>query len=333
MIRPRINRRVWAWARLLGGAAILAVIIWRLGTGPFVDGLRRVSVWSLVAAAAITVLTTFASAWRWCVVARGLGVELGFGAAVAAYYRSQFLNTALPGGVLGDVHRAVEHGRSVGDVGRGVRAVIWERCAGQVVQIAIAAVVLLALPWPGRSAMPMIVLVALVALVACLAAAVAVRAASPGGQARWVRMMRIARSDVRDVVLARRAWPAITAASCVVVAGHTATFLIAANTAGVEASTLRVLPLAMLVLLAMAVPLNIGGWGPREGVAAWAFATAGLGADAGVATATVYGVLVVAAGLPGLGVLVGTDAPAGRGSSKRRASRVPNGEHRGRRQP
>jgi hypothetical protein len=93
------------------------------------------------------------------------------------------------------------------------------------------------------------------------------------------------------------------------------------------------LPLAILVLLAMAVPLNIGGWGPREGVAAWAFATAGLGADAGVATATVYGVLVVAAGLPGLGVLVGTDAPAGRGSSKRRTSRVPKGEHRGRRQP
>ncbi|MGJ3561879.1 hypothetical protein ACR6C2_41015 [Streptomyces sp. INA 01156] len=28
----------------------------------------------------------------------------------------------------------------------------------------------------------------------------------------------------------------------------------------------------------MALPLNVGGWGPREGVAAWAFGAAGLGA-------------------------------------------------------
>ena len=54
--------------------------------------------------------------------------------AVPAYYRSQFLNTTLPGGILGDVHRGVVHGRDVGDVGRGLRAVAWERTAGQVVQ-------------------------------------------------------------------------------------------------------------------------------------------------------------------------------------------------------
>ena len=60
----------------------------------------------------------------------------------------------------------------------------------------------------------------------------------------------------------------------------------------------------MLVLLAMTVPTSIGGWGPREGVAAWAFAAAGLGAAQGVATATVYGVLSLVATLPGAVVLV-----------------------------
>jgi hypothetical protein len=67
----------------------------------------------------------------------------------------------------------------------------------------------------------------------------------------------------------------------------------------VTSSTLQFLPLAVLVLVAMAVPTNIGGWGPREGMAAWAFAAAGLGAGLGVATATVYGVLALAAILPG----------------------------------
>jgi hypothetical protein len=54
----------------------------------------------------------------------------------------------------------------------------------------------------------------------------------------------------------------------------------------------------------MSVPTNIGGWGPREGVAAWAFGAAGLGAVQGLAVATTYGVLVIAATLPGALVLV-----------------------------
>jgi hypothetical protein len=60
----------------------------------------------------------------------------------------------------------------------------------------------------------------------------------------------------------------------------------------------------MLVMLAMAIPTNIGGWGPREGVAAWLFAVAGLGAGQGVAAATVYGVMVLAGTLPGAVVLL-----------------------------
>ena len=57
------------------------------------------------------------------------------------------------------------------------------------------------------------------------------------------------------------------------------------------------------MLLAAALP-NVGGWGPREGVTAWAFAAAGLGASLGVATAVVYGVMVFVASLPGAAVLV-----------------------------
>ena len=77
------------------------------------------------------------------------------------------------------------------------------------------------------------------------------------------------------------------------------------------------LPLAMVVLLAMSVPTNIGGWGPREGVAAWLFAAAGLGAAQGLGVAAVYGVLVLAASLPGAAVLAITWLGSGsRGSTR-----------------
>jgi hypothetical protein len=54
----------------------------------------------------------------------------------------------------------------------------------------------------------------------------------------------------------------------------------------------------------MGLPANVGGFGPREGAAAWAFGAAGLTATQGVATAVVYGALVLVSSLPGAAVLV-----------------------------
>ena len=146
-----ISRSIWTWARLAGGAAILAVLVWRVGAGPFVDGLRLTTAWALAAAMAITSLTTLCCAWRWSLVAGGLGVDVPLRRAVSAYYRSQFLNSTLPGGVLGDVHRGVLHGRAVGDLGRGLRSVAWERASGQAVQALLTVAVLLLLPPPAGS--------------------------------------------------------------------------------------------------------------------------------------------------------------------------------------
>lgn len=298
-----MRRRVWAWARVVAGAAILGVLVWRLGTGPFLAGLRTINATSLAAAAAIGVVTTSGAAWRWRLVARELGVGMSIATAVAACYRAQFLNAALPAGILGDVHRAVRHGHRVGDVGRAARTVVWERCAGQVVQIGLALVVLAILPSPARGAL----VVAVPVLAVCAAVVViAVRARPPQGSARWARIVRTARDDIRTALVARRTWPTIVLISAVVVTGHTAMFLLAAHTAGTTASIGTLLPITMVVLLAMSVPTNIGGWGPREGATAWLFGAAGIGAAQGVAVATVYGVLSLVATLPGAVVLAVT---------------------------
>ena len=289
----------WWCARLGATVATLAVLVWQVGTGPFLDGLRAVDGGALAAAAGLAVLTTVCCAWRWKVVARGLGVEVPLGAAVAAYYRSIFLNVTLPGGVVGDVHRGISHGRDTGDVGRELRAVALERSAGQVVQLVLTVAVLLVVPSPVHAAMPYIAL----ALVASLAAVVLGTRGPAAGRSRWARLRGAVARDLREGLLAGRAWPAVALASSFVVAGHAATFLLAARTAGVTAPVSELLPLTLLVLAAAALP-NIGGWGPREGMTAWAFAAAGLGASSGVATAVAYGVMVLAASLPGAAVLV-----------------------------
>ena len=291
---------LWRWGRRVAPALVIAVLVWRLGTAPFLDGLRSVDGPALAAAVALIAATTVCCAWRWTIVARGLGIELSLSAAVAAYYRALFLNVTLPGGIVGDIHRGLSHGRDVSDVGRALRSVGWERFAGQVVQVLLTVVVLLALPSPARSSMP---LAAVVVVVAGFGVALIHRARPAGARSAWARVRSAVASDINDGLRARGAWRRIALASALVVAGHALTFLIAARAAGTTAPLSRMVPIALLVTMSMALP-NFGGWGPREGVAAWVFGAAGLGASRGVATAVVYGVMVFVACLPGAAVLV-----------------------------
>ena len=295
-----------------GPLVTLALVVWRLGTGPFVDGIRMIDARALLGCGRPRGADHGVLRLALEDVARGLGVDLSLPAAVAAYYRSLFLNVTLPGGIVGDVHRGISHGRDVRDVSRGLRAVAWERTAGQVVQLALTAVLLLVLPSPVHSSMP---LVAIVVAVGGVGVALAARA-RPGGRSAWARFRSAAARDLREALLARRAWLGIGLASAVVVAGHTATFIIAARTAGTTAPLTRMIPIALLVMMAMVLP-SAAGWGPREGITAWAFGAAGLGAHHGVSAAVVYGVMVLVASLPGAVVLVvawfrGTRSPARR---------------------
>jgi len=296
-----MTRLSWRSLRLVAGVAVLGAVLWRTGTGPFVDGLRSLDPWTLALGAALAVPATVACAWRWHLVAMGPGVGVDMRSAVASCYRAQFLNTILPGGILGDVHRGVRHGRDAGDTGRGLRAVACERLAGQVV-LAVIAMVLLLLPSPVRSSVP-----AMLGLLAAgiVAAALVLRQVPPSRATSPVpRMLRAVRDDVRCGLLVRRAWPGVVCASTVAVAGYLSTYLVAARAVGVTTSALTLLPLALLVLLAAGLPLNLAGWGPREGMAAWSFGAAGLGAEQGVATAVAYGAMVIVASLPGAVVLV-----------------------------
>jgi uncharacterized membrane protein YbhN (UPF0104 family) len=238
-------------------------------------------------------------------VAERLGVRLSLAEAVTAYYRCLFLNVVLPGGVAGDVHRGVRHGRDAGDLGHALRAVVWERTAGQVVQVLLAIAVLIALPSPLRSAMPFVAL-GLVATALVLVLVARVRAGPAHSRRRRLRNTVVA--DVRACLLDRRALPVVLLASTVAVLGHVLTFLVAARAVGVTAPVAQLLPLAFLSIVAMALP-NVGGWGPREGVTAWAFSAAGLGAGLGAATAVAYGVMVLAASLPGGLVLLLESSP------------------------
>lgn len=304
-------------ARAVVGAGVLAAIVARVGTGPFLHGVQSLDAGTVGAAIVLAAIATAAAAWRWTVIARRLGVGLPWSRAVGMYYRSQFLNTVLPGGVIGDVHRAVDHGRSAERLGMAARAVAVKRSVGQVVQVVITVLVIVAggaaFGTAGATAggvdagaadfggvvFPALGIGAAVLVLAATIAAVA---------SAWVR--NVLRREAAQLRVGLGS-PAVAAqaigASVVVCCCHIATFAIATAAVGAEVPPVRMLVLAVVVLLAAAIPLNLGGWGPREGAAGWAFAVAGFGTAAGVSAATLFGVLAIVSLVPGvLGTLLAT---------------------------
>jgi hypothetical protein len=204
---------------------------------------------------------------------------------------------------VGDVERALRHGRDSGARGAAARAVGIERVGGQAVQLVLTAAVLLVVPsafrvvaeWGGA-----VLVVAAVAAV-LLVGLVARRPV----RGRHGHALMVAATDLRSGLLSRRTLPRVLLASAVVVAGHATVVVVAARATGVDVGLSTLLPLALVVLAGSAIPASVAGWGPREGLAAWAFAATGLGASAGVTAAAAYGALVLLAALPGAAVLVG----------------------------
>lgn len=304
----KLMRTAWPWLRVLIGVGILGVLLGQLGTDAFLDGVRVVDTGAVLAALGIGLVTTVLSAWRWCLVARRLGLNLSLRDAVRDYYRALFLNAVLPAGVLGDVHRAVRHGQHSSDMGGGVRGVVLERAAGQVVIVAAGVAVLLTEP----SVVP-VELQDVVAIAGTVVAALAVVVLAGGvlmgrnageGTSRLRRAVAVTLADTRRGLLGTDAWLGVLALSVATLAGHLTLFVVAARVAGVTAPAADLVPLMVLALLAMSLPVNVGGWGPREGVSALVFGAAGLGAAQGLTVAVVYGVLAMVASLPGAGVLL-----------------------------
>jgi uncharacterized membrane protein YbhN (UPF0104 family) len=282
-------------ARPLAVAVIVGVLVWWSGPQAVVDALAALDAGPVLAALGLGVVTTVCSAWRWCLVARSMGMRLALPTAVADCYQALFLNSVLPAGMLGDLHRAVGHGRRTGDVGRGVRAVVLERLVGLVVLMGVAAVVLALQP-------ALLGVLADVVPGAGWAAAAALVALPVLG---WILRARL-RPMVADIraVLTGGEGPGILGLSVVTLAGYLATFVVAARAVGATAPVAELLPLLILALLVMALPFNVGGWGPREAVAAVGFGAVGLGASQGFAAAVAYGVLCMVACLPGGAVLL-----------------------------
>ena len=289
-------RRPPPGVRLVFGGILLAVLAYLVDVSAVLDRLRAMDARWVAVAVAVGVGQTVLSAWRWRFTAGRLGLSLAFSDALGEYYRGIFLNQVLPGGVIGDASRAWRHAsRARRDWGPAVRAVILERVSGQGVMAVFAMISFVALSsrlWPGARWPAPSLLLGMVAL---------------GGLAWWTRRREPAGTsasgvflrDARQALLARDALAVQLLTSVIIVGSYVVTYLCAARAVGVETAWWELAVLVPPVLIAMLVPLSVGGWGLREGAAAALWGAVGLPSADGVAISVAYGLVVLLGTLPG----------------------------------
>ncbi len=278
----------------------LLVLLWQVADGrDAVAVLLGVNPWWVIVALAALTLHTVLAAERWRLTADALGLPLSRGHALREYYLAQLVNSTVPGGVVGDAGRAVRSREQAG-LAVAAQAVVVERFAGQVALLATMSIAVTVttlapggLEWPGW----MLGLAASITLVSLAVVGVLLAA-------RWLpgrvgpRMAELSRTAAialvgRRVVLAQVALSSGTTA-CILIA-----FWASAAAVGLSLSFAAVVTLVPLILLTMLVPITISGWGLREGAAAALLPLAGATASASLAASVVFGLVGLAAVLPG----------------------------------
>lgn len=305
---PRIAaRRLHPLFRLAASLGLMAALLFWLEPQTLAAAFAAPEPIWLVAALALSFPQVALSAWRWRLTANRLGAPLRFGEALREYYVATFLNQILPGGVMGDAARAWRHARlsrteamEGAPVGLAAwHAVLIERASGQLALLGVVlatqlvsselqtASVRLFAPSAGDSNPS--VLLALALLLALL------------GVALWRGRGHVARfrRAVQEALLARDVFLRQLIASLLIVASYVGVYLCCMRMIGVDTPLATAAPLVPWVLLAMAIPLSIAGWGVREGAAALVWQAAGLDPAQGVAISISYGVVILLSSLPG----------------------------------
>jgi len=280
-------------ARLAVGPLLLVAIAWLLDPRRIAAELADFDPRWLAPMVGLSLIQFGVSAWRWRFTAEQLGLALSRRAAITDYYLAVFLNNCLPSGVMGDALRAWRHGRSCQQPGRAAKAVIIERVSGQLVLWAGAAMALVLSPEVRGLLTGHPAATSLLALVVTV-----------GGVGAVYQARRRPGAALPRALTGRRVWPVQLVSSLVVVTTYVAIYVLCARAIGITRPAVELVPLILPVLVAMAVPVSVAGWGVRESAAAIIWTVAGLPPDEGVAVAVAYGIANLVLALPGLGVAI-----------------------------
>jgi uncharacterized protein (TIRG00374 family) len=128
---------------------LLAYVIWKsgldsaAGRASLLHTLGRVNCFWLACSLAAGVLLTLISSWKWQVLLRSKGIEVSLAKLLLFYFIGRFFNMFLPSAVGGDVVRVWELSRHSGEKYEALASVLVERLSGMATLALVAAAAVL----------------------------------------------------------------------------------------------------------------------------------------------------------------------------------------------
>ncbi|MFO1059984.1 MAG: lysylphosphatidylglycerol synthase transmembrane domain-containing protein [Dongiaceae bacterium] len=293
-----LRRLLWTGLRTVVTCGLLWLLASRIdarhavvliaGAGP---GLAGGSLFALLA-------TTPFNAVRWralCDPEPGLPPALSFWKILLV---GLFFNQMLPSGIGGDAVRAWRCQQLGLRLGIAVRSILLERASGYVVYLALLAA---ALPGLARAGVPLAALLLLLAAGVGGLVALFVLDLLPGlarlpGFAAWLSDLSAA---ARRLATDRRRLAATLGLSAISAGLTVLGFMLAGAAVGIDAGYGLWLAVVPPVLLIQVIPVSLAGWGVREVALAHLLGAYGIGGERAVAASVLFGLVQIAAALPG----------------------------------
>ena len=282
-------------------AALFAYLAGKIDVAAAWNEAKQIDLGLLAAAAVVLLLQIPIGGFRWTAVIRAIRASFGVIQATRIFWIGSFFNLALPSAVGGDAVRMWMSRRAGLSLAVAVNSVMLERVAtvfGLVVLVSATQPLLLSrIPdLPGAWVFPVLSVLGVLGILV-----LTVLDRLPEALHRWklVRGLAILANDARQTFL-RPANAARTLGWCVL--GHlnlSVVVYLLAKGLNLPVDGIDCLVLVPPVILITTLPISIAGWGVRETAMVTAFGFVGVPEHSSLALSILFGLVVVATGLPG----------------------------------
>jgi uncharacterized protein (TIRG00374 family) len=270
--------------KLIVSVALMALLFSRIPAAEVGGLLSLARPGPIFLAVVLFVVSIAGSAFQWRLFLRALGVSLPFRTAFGFYLVGLFFNNFLPATLGGDVVKVIDVHRAGGSRSAAVVATLMDRAMGLLVlMIAGLLAVWIAgdtLPYPELRAALHVATLAIVLVFAAILSrrvlALCARTAEriPPGRPRdlAVRLLGL----LGDFQADRRVFLLALPVSLGIQAIRIGVHYLAAVALGVALPPVLFLLVVPVIAVAMTLPVSVGGWGVREGVAVVLFGRFGV---------------------------------------------------------
>ncbi len=298
--------------KLILKLGISAILIWVLvrsfDAESLLQHLAHVSIQGPILAVLILFALSLVQAWRWTFVFRAFRRRVALRKCWEIVLIGLFFNQTLPSSVGGDAARIWRIYRAGFDLALAAHSVILDRLAALVALLLLAAAGLPMILELVSGQAPGWPIVAIIMLGLAGWAALLMFDRLPEGLRRWriTRAAALLSADARRLFLHPRcALPVLLISACIHVVVALVVFLLA-RAMNIQVDAMTCVVLVPPVILVSMIPITIAGWGVREGAMVTAFGFVGVAPDQAFVLSVVFGLVVMAVGLPGGAVWLAT---------------------------